>query len=31
LAFGIVILDIGFNVVLINLLETFAQQPGAPA
>ena len=31
LAFGIVILDIGFNVVVINLLETFAQQPGAPS
>jgi hypothetical protein len=30
LAFGIVILDIGFNVVVINLLEVFAQQPGAP-
>ena len=31
LAFGVVILDIGFNVVVINLLETFAQQPGAPS
>ena len=30
MAFGIVILDIMFNVVIINLLETFAQQPGAP-
>lgn len=30
LAFGIVILDITFNVVVINLLEVFAQQPGAP-
>jgi hypothetical protein len=30
MAFGIVILDIMFNVVIINLLETFAQQPDAP-
>ena len=30
LAFGVVMLDITFNVVVINLLETFAQQPGAP-
>ena len=31
MAFGIVVLDIIFNVVVINLLETFAQQPGAPS
>jgi hypothetical protein len=30
MAFGIVVLDITFNIVIINLLETFAQQPGAP-
>jgi len=30
LAFGVVMLDITFNVVVINLLEVFAQQPGAP-
>jgi hypothetical protein len=31
IAFGVVILDITFNVAVINLLETFAQQPGAPS
>jgi hypothetical protein len=30
MAFGIVVLDITFNIVIINLLETFAQQPSAP-
>jgi hypothetical protein len=30
LAFAIVMLDITFNVAVMNLLETFAQQPGAP-
>ena len=30
LAFGVVMLDITFNIVVINLLEVFAQQPGAP-
>ncbi len=31
LAFAIVLLDIAFNVAVVNLLETFAQQPGAPS